>query len=299
MTGSLKIGIIGSGKVGTATAVLLAEAGYEIGFICDQNRDALERASERVGVATKKEVIAVTDPKDSTNEVDLIFITTPDRSIETAARELARRRAIRPGHIVVHMSGSLTSDVLSAVRERGAHAASLHPLQSFADFDQAKKNIPGSIFCIEGDEQALPILKEIVGVLKGRELRIPKEEKPLYHAGAVVASNFLVSLVWVSLLMYEKVGLDKKAAFHALLPLIGGTLRNIETLGAPEALTGPIVRGDIDTVRNHLAVIQERFPEFSEFYRIMGRITVELARENRDVEENALKKILDLLSSPT
>ncbi len=293
-----KIGIVGVGKVGAAVGVLLKKHGYEITFISSTNKDKLERASAELGGV--KTIDNPIDGKDesivkSFHDADIIFITTPDRVIGDAVAEIVEGGCLRPGQIVLHMSGSLTSDVLAVAGESGALTASLHPLQSFADFTQAVKNIPGSIFCLEGDEDAMPPLKKIIKLLDGIELSIPKEEKPLYHAGAVVASNYLVSLVWAAVQMYVAIGMKEEDAINALMPLIEGTLNNIKKLGTPKALTGPIARGDCETVSDHIETMKVKIPHLMEFYRVMGMLTVDAAEKNRSTTEELLKRLREIL----
>ena len=301
-----KIGIVGMGKVGTAVGVLLKDTGYKISFISSTNVEKLENASREMGGVPK--ISGPFDGQDISNiniesvtieifhDADIIFVTTPDRIIGDVATQMAKSGCLRPGQIVLHMSGSLTSDVLDQARESGALLASLHPLQSFADFSQAVKNIPGSVFCLEGDEGAMPPLKEIIGVFNGIELNIPKEEKPLYHAGAVVASNYLVSLIWAAVQMYGAIGMKEGDAIDALMPLIEGTLNNIKKLGVPKALTGPIARGDSDTVSDHLEPIKSKVPHLMEFYRVMGMLTVDAAEKNESTTEELINKLREILS---
>jgi predicted short-subunit dehydrogenase-like oxidoreductase (DUF2520 family) len=290
MTQQKKIGIIGTGKVGTAVGILLARAGYTIAFVHDVDPVRAEEAGRMMGG-----VASVRDPAAVSRDADILFITTPDRLIGTVADDVAQRGGIRVGHIVVHMSGSLTSDILKSARDHGAMAASLHPLQSFADSAQALKNIPGSVFCLEGDEEALPELRKMVAIFKGVEVSIPKQQKVLYHAGAVVASNYLVVLLWSAVRLMETIGMDAQTALKALMPLVEGTLSNSKALGVPAALTGPIARGDVTTVADHLAAMKENRPDLLEFYQIMGRLTVQAARENKSAPETLLKQIEDIL----
>jgi len=301
VTGKKTVGIVGVGKVGTAMAVLLTRVGYDVVCISSTNEEKLALADreirrERKALGVSGGPAVLTDPVSKSPEVDILLVTTSDRAIGDVARDLAERGGVSEGQIVAHMSGSLTSGELEPVRGRGALAASLHPLQSFADVSQAIKNIPGSVFCLEGDDGALGELSVIIEALEGVKLEIPAEHKPLYHAGAVVASNYLVSLVWVSLMMYEAIGLDNRAAVDALMPLIEGTLKNIRALGAPKALTGPIARGDWKTVADHLEVMRGAAPHLVAFYRTMGELTVRAARENKSTTDELLDKILEVLT---
>jgi predicted short-subunit dehydrogenase-like oxidoreductase (DUF2520 family) len=290
MTERKKIGIIGAGKVGTAVGVLLARAGYTIAFIYDIDLSRAEAAGHKMGGCASVRDVTTESPN-----ADILFITTPDRLIGAVADDIAARGGIRPGHIVVHTSGSLTSDVLKPVRAHGASAASLHPLQTFADFEQAVQNIPGSVFCLEGDEQALGELRKMITVFNGVEISIPKQQKALYHAGAVVASNYLVTVVWSAVMLLETIGMDGKTAVKALMPLVEGTLSNIKALGVPAALTGPIARGDATTIADHITAMKETRPDLLEFYRVMGRLTVTAARKNKSAPEALLKEIEEIL----
>ncbi len=290
MTEKKKIGIIGAGKVGTAIGVLLNRAGYTIAFIFDIDPARAEAAGRKMGgVAPEGDLAA------GSRNADILFITTPDRLIGDVADDIAERGGIKMGHIVVHASGSLTSDVLRSVRAHGAAAASLHPLQTFADFDQAVENIPGSVFCLEGDEEALGELRKMIKVFEGVEISIPKQDKALYHAGAVVASNYLVTLLWSAVMLLETIGMDDATAVKALMPLVEGTLRNIKVLGVPAALTGPIARGDATTIEDHMKAMKAKRPDLLEFYRIMGRLTVTAARKNQSAPEALLKQIDEVL----
>lgn len=287
-----KIGIIGAGKVGTAVGVLLNRAGCRIAFVHDIDPSRARAAADAIGGDVSA---PVEDIAGASRDADILFITTPDRLIGVVADDVARKGGIRPGHIVAHMSGSLTSDVLQSVREHGAAAASLHPLQTFADFTQALKNIPGSVFCLEGDREALPELRRMITIFEGVEISIPKQDKALYHAGAVVASNYLVTVIWSAVMLLEAVGMDGPTAVKALMPLVEGTLNNIKTLGVPAALTGPIARGDAATIADHVAAMKEKRPDLLEFYRVVGRLTVAAARKNGNVSDALLEQIERIL----
>ena len=119
-----------------------------------------------------------------------------------------------------------------------------------------------------------------------------KESAALYHAGAVAVSNYFVALVHYGLKFYQALGADKKEALKAVLPLIKGTLHNIETLGIPDALTGPIMRGDAETVRDHLAAMQKRAPELIGLYKELARQTVEVARDKGSIDQQKAEELL-------
>jgi predicted short-subunit dehydrogenase-like oxidoreductase (DUF2520 family) len=157
---------------------------------------------------------------------------------------ISQHRAFEKNAVAIHCSGALSSDILSSARECGAVVATLHPLQSFASVDQAVTLVPGSFCTIEGDKSALPIVRQMVEDLGGILLEITADKKTLYHAAAVAASNYLVTLIHLALELNEAAGLPGDTSFNALLPLIRGTLSNIGVKGIPGGLTGPIARGD-------------------------------------------------------
>ena len=133
----------------------------------------------------------------------------------------------------------------------------MHPLQSFANIEEALETLPGSFFAIEGDAEALPVLQELSQELGGKPLLIRASQKPLYHLAASIASNYLVSLIHLSLRFLKEVGLPEEEGLKALLPLIDGTIKNIRQFGPTQALTGPIARGDRDVVKGHIQAISD------------------------------------------
>jgi predicted short-subunit dehydrogenase-like oxidoreductase (DUF2520 family) len=205
-----------------------------------------------------------------------------------------------PGAVVIHTSGAHTLDLLDAARSAGAYRAVLHPLQSVPNRQQGVQNLPGSSYRIEADPEAAGVAKELVAALGGNELKLPqwrsdRNSAALYHAGAVAVSNYFVAAVAFGLQFYKTLGADPREALSAVLPLIRGTLDNIETLGIPRALTGPIDRGDIETVRGHLDAMRQRAPELMPLYRALARQTVAVARDKGSIMGETAEKLLELL----
>lgn len=272
--------IIGAGKVGSALGILLKEQGYRPVGVASRSFASARSLAEQLQTNPYK------DAAEAAAAADLVFITTTDREIEAVAALLARKGACRQGQIIIHTSGALTSDMMAPVRQQGAAAVSMHPLQSFADVVSAKENLPGSCFALEGDEGALPGIIEVVNALQGRYFVIKAEDKPLYHAAAVVASNYLVSLVHLSATIYQRLGLDEEQAMDALFPLIQGTLNNIAKSGPAAALTGPVARGDGTTLKGHMKALRKLDWRVQEAYRALGLYTVGLAMENGSITNN-------------
>jgi predicted short-subunit dehydrogenase-like oxidoreductase (DUF2520 family) len=200
------------------------------------------------------------------------------------------------------MSGAHSLGLLDAANSSGADRAVLHPLQSLASKEQGIRTLPGSYFRIEADEPAQAVAREIVKALGGIELVMPKwssdkESAALYHAGAVAVSNYFVALVDYGLKFYEALGADKQEALKAVLPLIKGTLHNIETLGIPDALTGPIMRGDTETVQDHLAAMRKRTPELVSLYKELAKQTVSVARDRGSITKDTARELRDIVNA--
>jgi len=289
------VAIIGAGRVGGAIGRLLAQAGYTIIAVSARTRETAEKARSFIGSGE-----AFTDAVAAARTADIVFITTPDSAIRTVCDTVAAGGGFRRGSTIVHTSGAQTVELLEAARGSGAYRAVLHPLQSVPNRELGVQNIPGSYFRVEADPEALDLARELVKALGGTELAMPgwtsgKDSAALYHAGAVAASNFFVALVDLSLRFYEALGAERKDALKAVLPLIKGTLANIESAGVPEALTGPIMRGDVQTVRGHLEAIAVRTPELAALYTMLARHTVVVARDKGSLGPEAAADMLELL----
>lgn len=289
------VAIIGAGRVGSSVGFLLKRAGYTVTAIASRTETSAKMAAEFIGAGEP-----ATDVVEAATGAELVFITTPDRVIKEVCEKIGAAGAFKPGALAVHMSGAHSLDLLDAARTAGAHRAVLHPLQSLANREQGVKTLPGSYFRIEADTDALETAKDIVKALGGIELVMPEWKSDsisaaLYHAGAVAVSNYFVALVDYGLKFYQALGADKKEALKAVLPLIRGTLHNIETLGIPDALTGPIMRGDTQTVRDHLEAMQKRAPQLGGLYKGLARQTVAVAKDKGSITQETAKELLNLV----
>ena len=285
---SKKIGIIGAGVVGTAVGVVLKQKGYEITSAYDIKFESTKQLVERIGCTPH------TSPQEVSRSAEILFITTSDAAIGNVVDTLADRRAFYPGQIVVHMSGAQSSEILDRSKAFGASVLSVHPLQSFANVDGAIKNLPGSVFSIEGDREAYDVAVGIVEALEGEYFFIDREAKPLYHAGACVVSNYLVTLIDFGIRLLESTGIPRSAGVKALLPLIHGTVNNIENIGIPRALTGPISRGDLNTIIKHLDCLEQMAPELMKLYSWLGFYTTQIAVEKGTIDHSVMEEFLNV-----
>ncbi|NPV92593.1 MAG: DUF2520 domain-containing protein [Firmicutes bacterium] len=284
-----KVGIIGAGTVGTAVATILKQQGYTLVGVYDLDREKAGRLSSALNVP------AFGRPAELGQASEVLFLTTNDGAITPAAEEIAREGGFRQGQYVIHMSGALTSEALAPAAAQGAIALSVHPLQSFANSEQAIKILPGSIFSIEGDPEGMSLAQRIVEAMGGRFFPIRKESKPLYHAGACVASNYLVTLVSQAVELLVISGIPREMCLPALLPLVEGTLHNIKQIGIPQALTGPIARGDISTISKHLAQMEGVDTNLVQFYRTLGTNTVDVAVRKGGITREKAEEMLRVL----
>jgi predicted short-subunit dehydrogenase-like oxidoreductase (DUF2520 family) len=282
--------LIGPGRLGTTVARLLAEAGHEIRAIISRDVSRATAAARFVGCPG----IGTTDLS-RVREGELVLIALPDDHIGEMAARLRREGHLAPGTVLVHFSGIHPAAILLGEEGPLLHALAIHPLQSFADAVMGVRQLPGSPCSVEGEEALLPLAEALATDLGGIPFRITAERKPLYHAAACVASNYLVTLVDTASEIMAACGFSREDAFHLLTPLLRGTGKNLSALGPELALTGPIARGDLRTVRKHLQALTELPPEISEIYRVLGQRTVALAKRRGTLEGGEAEKILALL----
>lgn len=285
---SYSFAIIGLGMVGTAIGHLLKSSGHKIVAVSDKSDAALKKAIPYTGGRPFR------DPQKAVAKADFILITTPDDCIRNACEEIAYPELVR-NKFVFHMSGAGGLDLLDAARKAGAVVASIHPLQSFSSVENAIKNIPGSFFGSTAGKRAKKQALTIVRDLGGIPILVSDAQKPLYHAAACIASNYLVSLLNVVESLYESIGISRTKARKAYLPLVYGTLKNIEASGSVQALTGPIARGDAGTIQKHIGAIKEGQPQYSALYRALGLVTTNIAREKGTLTSTQAKIINNLL----
>lgn len=267
----MRFSVIGAGVVGTALAVRLAEVGYECVGVHTRSLKSYERF--RTFLPIEHLALEEMVPKS-----ELLFITTQDDIISSVAEELVRRNLFVPGQYWIHCSGSLSSQVLRIKNDLPVRCLSLHPLQAFADVENALSVLEGTHFGIEGedDERGARIVRDLGGIPH----RLDSASKKLYHAGAVVSSNYLVTLASLAVEIFAQAGIAKEETLVSLLPLMKGTLRNLEQIGLPGALTGPIARGDVEVVKGHLQNMPE---DLTEIYKALGSQTLALAKNKKEL----------------
>ncbi len=282
------IGFIGAGVVGTAMAVCLSRKGYSVIAVASRSRTSAVKLAESVsGCQVYESCQAVAD------EADLIFVTTPDDDIPDVVSALQWHS----GKSVVHCSGVDSLDVLEKAREEGAFVGGLHPLQTFASVTHAIQNLPGSTFALEAEEPLLSVLRKIAESMEGKAVVLGLGDKSLYHAAAVIACNYTVTLMKMATDLWKTFDVLPDEAIEALMPLLKGTVNNIQRVGLPDCLTGPVARGDIGTVIKHLEAIDEKAPAISRAYREMGLQTIPIALSKGKIDMARAEELRLILQS--
>lgn len=279
---------VGPGRAGLALAQALwdADAATEITF-CGRRPEPPSHPLFLQGVAGY--VHGLRQPPLGTT---VVFLSVPDDVLLEMAHALAGQGAAPEGCAAFHLSGALSSDVLAPLHARGYHVGTFHPLQSLAHPITGAARLAGSTFSVSGEPQAVATGRRLLQYLGASSVTVPVNRRPLYHASAVVASNFLAALMGVAGRLLVQAGVPEEQALGALLPLARGTLDNLEELGLEKALTGPIARGDVETVRLHLMSME---PREREVYRVLGRELVALttALGIDDGKAETMRELLD------
>ncbi len=282
----LKLGFIGAGPVGTTFGVRLSEQGYAVAAVADISPAAAERFARLVpGCRVFKTA------QDLADTVDVVFITTADDFIPRVSSELKWR----PHQMAVHCSGASTVQSLEAARQQGARVGSIHPCQTFAGIEQAIANLPGSTFAIEAEEPLKTTLTEMARALKGDIVYLTSEDKVLYHAAAAIACNYFTTIIKLATDLWRNFGKTPADAIKAYMPLLRGTLANIETVGFPKCLTGPIARGDVATIRRHLAALEKYAPELLPLYKELGGFTIPIGQDKGSLTADRAEEMQALL----
>lgn len=285
----LKLGFIGAGTVGTALSVRLSSKGYSVVAVSSRSQTSARNLAQAIsGCRALNNNQAVADT------AELIFITTPDDAIASVASEIKWHT----GQSVVHCSGADSTDILESAKRLGAQVGVFHPLQTFASVRQAIENMPGSTFAVEAEEPLLNTLKDMANALDGHWVELKAGDKVIYHAAAVIACNYLVTLVKLATDLWQTFNVSPHQATQALLPLLRGTIHNIDAVGIPQCLTGPIARGDTGTIKKHLNALQKTAPSMLSTYREIGLQTISIALAKGRINQHQAQELQAILKQP-
>ena len=281
------IGIVGAGAVGTALGVALSRAGWPVHAIASRDAGRRERFQDLVKVNR-----AFVDPEALVEEVELIILAVPDDVIGPLASGLR----MYSGQAMIHTSGAVGAEVLAPAMAAGTQIGSFHPLVAFADTERAVEALHGATIAIEADDQLAALLGRMAEALGATPVRLAPGSKAAYHAAAVLAAGGFVALLDAIAQLGRVAGLDEAGALTIYGPLIEGTLANARTLGIRAALTGPITRGDIGTLRSHLDTLRDHAPDALDLYVAAGRREIDLAEGRGTLAPGAATAMRELLA---
>jgi predicted short-subunit dehydrogenase-like oxidoreductase (DUF2520 family) len=263
-----RAGVVGAGRVGAVLTAALRAAGHEVVSAAGESTASRERAHALLpGVPLRK-------PTDVARGCDLLLLTVPDDMLGNVVRTLAGAGALRAGQYVVHTSGRHGLAVLEPAAALGARPIALHPAMTFTGTAVDLGRLSGCVFGVTAGDADRPMAQRLVADLGGTAIWVPEDKRTLYHAGLAHGANHLVTLVAQAMDLLAAAGADDPAA--TLRPLLTAALDNALTAG-DAALTGPIVRGDVNTVRAHLAEIRRSQPDTLPAYVAMARATADRA----------------------
>ncbi len=235
-------------------------------------------------------------PLASLQKADLLLLTVSDAAIPQLAQLLLEQQAVRPGQVILHCSGRSPSSVLQPLAQAGCAIGRMHPLQPVTQVPPEGQLFQGVAVGVEGTKQAVAVATQLTKTLGGTVFSLQDSHPALYHAAAVMASNYVVSLSHLACQLMKASGVQAEP-LPLLLPLLKLAVNNLEQQGLPEALTGPISRGDLPTVEEHIQALAKHSPHLLPLYIQLAQATVSLAQHqaHNSPEAPVWKELQDLL----
>jgi predicted short-subunit dehydrogenase-like oxidoreductase (DUF2520 family) len=283
------VAIIGAGRLGTSIGRALSEKGYTINALSCLSISSAEESQQKIGQG-----YASTDNVRTADQGEIVFLTVPDDTIAHVVQELTSSPLSWKGKYVFHCSGLLTSSVLHPLQTKGAHTASVHPCYSFPKKQSRPDLFQDIYFALEGEDLAVAAAKDITGTIGALHINIRAEDKASYHTACSLASNMSVALLYTAITLLNKCGIREDNAKKVLWPLLEGTLHNVNKIDIFEALTGPVARGDLSTVRKHLAEL-EQSPLARRIYVDLARQALEMAKRRDKIPKDKVSVLEALL----
>ena len=284
----LRIGFIGAGRLGSALALAMQQAGLPVRAVASARAESAQRMAARL---PRCEAVSVQQVAD---RCDLVFITTPDAAIEPTAAALTWRAGIG----VVHCSGATEVDALLHAQEQGAAIGGFHPMQTFADPQAAARSLPGCTITVEAQSAALDRQLVAIATALGCAVnRLPPGMRARYHAAAGYASQFINALLAEAAHVWASWGASEADTVRALLPLVRGTLAAIESNGIAGGMPGPVSRGDVSTVAKHMAAMSALGEPVLASYRLLCDRTVPLALARGGIDAQTAQRLRGILGT--
>lgn len=280
----VRIGFVGAGTLGRGLALALDGVGCNVVAVSSRTWTSADWLAERIDGCA-----AMDTAQDVADACDLVFITTPDGAIADVAAAVQWRA----GQGVAHCCGATSIELLEAAARAGTAVGAMHPFQTFAALShptEAARRLSGVTFAVSATGWLADYLPSLAERLDGRAITIPDELRPLYHASAVLACGYVGALLDAAISLWARMGYTEADGVAAVAPLTRATIEAIAAVGPVNAVTGPAVRGDADTIAAHLALLAERAPELVTLYRELTLASIPLARA-KGVEEAELARL--------
>ncbi len=278
-----RLAILGPGRLGQGLGLALRRRGF-----------AVTLWGRRAREVPPPLVLSLGPVGDAVSGAEIVLLAVPDDAITSVATELAASGALDRRHVVLHLSGLLDRSALAPLEGSGAALGSFHPLQTIADAGTAAERLRGAYAAVEGDPEAIAAAERLAATLRLTPLRLDAGAKAAYHAGATMVANYAVALMGVASRLAERAGVAPELANRIYLPLLNGAAANLAEMTPAAALTGPLRRGDTETIEAHLAALE---PSERPLYRELGLAALVLARQ-AGLDEAAARRVERALGVP-
>ncbi len=280
------LGFVGTGKVGYTLARLWYSKGYTVRAVHSR------KMADSNALAAMVAAMAVESGADVIQAADITFLTVPDDAINGVVSDITLT-AMETNKAVVHTSGALNLTGLSPLMKWGVMTGGLHPIFPFAKGESAITGLPGAVFGVETDSEVLyQWMEALVRSVDGHILTIPEGGRALYHSAFVFASNYVVTLYSIAEGLLLELGAERKIVDQALDMLLTGTVENLRRQGIPEALTGPLVRRDMQTITSHVQALEVEDKDLAEVYKQLGRLSLPMLAA-RNIDTSFIERLLN------
>ncbi|HWD07312.1 MAG TPA: DUF2520 domain-containing protein [Amycolatopsis sp.] len=288
----LAVGVVSAGRVGSVLGAALARAGHTVVAASGLSAESIARAERLLPQ------VPLLPPDEVVRRADLVLLALPDDALEGTVRGLVATESLRPGQIVVHTSGAHGVGVLNPATEVGALALALHPVLTFTGRAEDLERLGTAsigVTAAAGDEAAWNVGEALAVEMGAEPVRIPESARALYHAALAHGANHLMTLVADCTELLRDAEITE--AERLVAPLLSAALDNVLRHG-DRALTGPVARGDLGTVRKHLAVLSDTEPAIAPAYRALARRTAQRSRTAGLIDPATATELTDLLDDP-
>ena len=284
-----RIALIGAGRVGTAVTEVLRRRGHEVTGVSSRLAESAERAAARLHSTTF-------DHRSGLPAADVVLLGVPDDAVEPVAAEIVPW--LEAGTVVIHFAGALGLGPLKKASGAGAGVAALHPVQTFPDIERGIDRLPGSAWGVTAPPEIARWAEAlVVADLEGLPVLVPEEARSVWHAAAVSTSNGVAALLAVGEAMLAAIGIADPQ--RVLGPLAAGTVANAGERGGAASLTGPVVRGERESIGRHLKALTDASPHLVDDYALIARVIVDSATRANRINQEEATKLLELLENPT